>query len=325
MTIRNYLAFGCCALFGVLLSAACGGVSVQQGCSDRAKAECAKIDQCRKNGTQVTYGTLGNCITQQTNNCITSLAAPGTSADANFQEACAMAMPNESCQDYLQNNPPPDCIPKNGSLPDGTACAFNAQCQNGFCAIASTAACGVCQGLPKPGDPCTSNGCGRNLACTPNQTCAPYVANGGACDGKNNVCAPGSACVIASGQTAGTCQAKIETAGTACDSKLQTAPNCDSNAGLFCSTTSKTCVAYSYANAGAGCGASIGDTMDTLCNGGAACLNPDGSGNMCVPPANPGDSCDTVMGPPCFAPARCVISDGSTSGTCTLLDGTMCM
>jgi hypothetical protein len=316
----------CFALAGLtlFLSAGCGGVSADQACTDQAKAQCNKLDTCRKNGTQLTYGTLGACITRLKANCMTALMAPSAGNSPGSVESCAQALPMESCQDYLQGNTTDACVAKNGNLDGGAACAFSTQCKSGFCAVAKNTNCGVCQNPPAVGDPCTDIGCGRNLVCTPNQICAAYVASGGMCDTKNLVCAPGFGCVIATGQTTGTCKQKGQTVGAACDPKSVTAPICDANQGLFCNNMTNQCAAQTYGNDGQTCGNT--GTADVVCNAGGSCINPgSGSGAACVAAADAGASCDTAMGPPCLAPARCVVSPGGTSGMCMTLDGSMCM
>jgi hypothetical protein len=179
---------------------------------------------------------------------------------------------------------------------------------------------------PVVGDPCTEIGCGRNLVCTPNQVCGNWVVAGQPCDTKNNVCAPSLACVIPAAQTSGACQPKGKTVGAACDNKRQTGADCDANAGLFCDAVTLKCAAQTYANATQDCGLGPTGSSDVLCNAGGSCVNMGvGSPSTCVAAAQEGNSCDTAMGPPCLAPARCMVSTGSTSGTCTLLDAKMCM
>ena len=312
--------------FTLLIGAGCGSVSADQACTDQAKAQCGLLDKCRKEGTQLTYGSLGACISRLKTSCMTGLMAPSAGNDSGAIESCAQALPSESCADYLQSNPVAACIPKNGNLEGGSACAFNTQCKSGFCAVLKGGNCGKCQNQPVVGDPCTDYGCGRNLVCTANQVCASWAMTGGSCDAKNNVCVPGLACVIAATQTAGTCQPKGTTIGATCDNKRQTGPDCDANAGLFCNTTTLKCAAETYVNPTEECGSGNLGTTYARCNNGGDCITTSsGTPATCVGAVDAGNSCDTVMGPPCLGPARCVVSSGGTSGTCMLLDGTMCM
>ena len=84
------------------------------------------------------------------------------------------------------------------------------------------------------------------------------------------------------------------------------------------------CAAQSYANPTQDCGLANMGTTDTLCNGGGACISQGaGSPATCIGAVDAGSTCDTALGPPCLQPARCVVTSG-TSGTCMLLDATMC-
>jgi hypothetical protein len=311
-----------------LLVAACGvhsKVTPDQACSDRAKAECAKLDQCRKNGVVDAYGDLGTCIQRVHDNCLVSLMAPGnTGGSPDVVESCAQALPAEACQDYLQSNPVAACQATHGAFAMGAACTYNSQCQTGFCAVPKGMMCGTCKSLPMPGDPCTETGCGQDLACTPMEVCEPWVAAGGACDNKTMVCAPGQTCVIPAGMTAGTCQADAEMLGGACDYKRQTGPACDANAGLYCNVTNQ-CVAIKYGPAGSVCGTPDKGMSDNVCTKAAGCYATGaGMPAMCMALGIEGASCDTAAGPGCVSPARCIVS-GGTSGTCMVPDPTMCM
>ncbi len=306
------------------LLAACGGpgtssITVDQACLDNAKAQCAKLDECRQNGVANAYGAMGACVSRMHDNCVTSHMAPGTGNTADATEACATALPGESCQDFLQGNPVAACAQKTGSLGDGTACAYNAQCTSGFCAVPKGSLCGACAPVPAAGDPCdTVASCGPDKTCTPMQTCQPWVAAGGACDGKTEVCAPGSSCVIPAMATMGTCHADAASLAATCDFKRQTGPACDANAGLYCANTNA-CIAVSYVAAGSACGAMKG-TADDVCTNGSSCF-----AGTCLALAAEGGACDLAAGPGCMNPGRCVVSGGGTAGTCALPDPSQCM
>jgi hypothetical protein len=308
--------------FVCLALAGCGGVTADQACSDSAKATCTRLDQCRKNGVVNAYGDLGTCISRMKANCVTALAAADTGNSPAAVEACAMAQPSGTCQDFLQGKPVPACATAQGHRSNGAPCAFNAQCQSAFCAVPRGSLCGSCANLPVAGDPCTDVGnCGPNLDCTPMKVCEPFVAGGGACDGQTLVCAPGQSCVIAAMQAMGTCQPAGKLAGDACDPKRQTAPGCDGTLGLFCASTLK-CTAVTYVKAGAACGNMAMNTVDNVCQTGTCVA---GMPSSCVALAKEGEACDTMTGPGCMNPGRCVTSGGGTAGTCALPDPTQCM
>ena len=302
-----------------LLASACGPAQ-DMACSDSAKAQCMKLDQCRHNGTTLVYGNLGTCITRLQAQCNTALAAANTGNSPSAVEDCVKAVPGESCQDYLQGNPVAACRAKSGSVSAGGACTFSAQCQSAFCALLKGTACGTCANPPNVGDPCTDTGCSYNQACSGNLVCANWVAAGGACD-KSNPCAPNTWCVTAAGATAGTCRASIATVGAACDPKHETTAGCDfTNLGLRCNSMTMKCESAVLVNEAEACGVING--VDNVCQAGAGCF---GQPAACVAAATEGSSCDTMMGPPCLSPARCVTGSTGTAGTCTLLDPTMCL
>src|SRR5579883_2981897 len=119
-----------CSLLVLCLLGACDdGSTPDQACGASARAQCAKLDQCRHNGVADVYGTLDTCISRLQDDCLRALRAPGAAAGNPVTVAlCAQLLPAESCQDYLQGNPVMACQPPQGSLPDGSACAGPAQC-----------------------------------------------------------------------------------------------------------------------------------------------------------------------------------------------------
>ena len=103
-------------------------------------------------------------------------------------------------------------------------------------------------------------------------------------------------------------------------------PTCDGTLGLTCegATGAKTCMAATYAADGAPCG-NLGSGVVAQCQAGSCYLVP-GQGEMgtCKRDAADGARCDTVLGPDCVRPSRCVVGDAGTSGVCTLPTATSC-
>ena len=293
-------------------------ISAEQACSDYSKALCAKLDQCRVNGTAITYQNAGTCVAEQTTSCLNAQASPGDGNTPSGTEACAVALPTATCDDYLQNNLTM-CPQHTGAVATGGGCVYSSQCQTGFCAVTSGVACGTCAPPPAPGDECVDQGCGRDLACTSQKLCEPYVATGSACDKVTQICEPSNVCVIASGATTGTCQPLVTAPGAPCDPKHETGPSCSTNAGVYCSSTSKTCVAVGYVQPGAACGVQSSGAGYNLCTNASACFSA-----TCVAQANPGEACDLSLGPSCFAGSRCITDGISTAGTCTVIDSATC-
>ena len=296
----------------------CFAPSPETACDELARAQCAKLDECRLEGVAQTFGDLGTCIARRSDQCLSALSSPDTGVSPAFQEHCAHAMAAQSCLDFLENRPVPACITPTGARAIGDPCAFNSECDTAFCAIASDAACGSCAPQPQVGDECADQGCGYALSCNANKTCAEWVAAGGACDA-DQPCAPHTWCVTPAGSATGTCMPSGTTVGAPCDPHKQTAAGCDFNLGLFCSTTTSTCTAINYVDAGAACGVIDGDS--NVCLGGASCR---GKPAMCIAPAFDGDPCDTAVGPGCMAPARCATDGVSSAGTCSPPDQSVC-
>jgi hypothetical protein len=116
-------------------------------------------------------------------------------------------------------------------------------------------------------------------------------------------------------------------AGATCDANQKVAPAC---AALFAvSCYQKTCIADAFADAGAACGTNRDAGTVTRCTAGAVCAL-DGGIRACIGPSSEGSSCNTTEGLDCFAPARCVSSNGQSTdggpvvGTCTLPSGSTC-
>lgn len=115
----------------------------------------------------------------------------------------------------------------------------------------------------------------------------------------------------------GTCQTAVNMAGASCDSKAATMPDCDRRLGLFCSRTTNTCVAYTYADDGQPCGVVAGGFA--ACNAGGLCVLAAGATmGTCKAAVADGQACDDTNGPPCVVPAKCV------AGVCTLGNAAAC-
>ena len=109
--------------------------------------------------------------------------------------------------------------------------------------------------------------------------------------------------MIATAGGTGTCQAELTTAGATCDAKKKTAADCSRDAGLYCAMAGM-CAALATAADGMPCGNVSG--VITVCTFGA-CFGASGmTPGTCHAGAADGAACDTVDGPDCQAPARCV-------------------
>jgi hypothetical protein len=321
------------------------GLTAEQACADSAHAQCEKHDAC-SNGfsNPLRYGDEPTCEARTKANCLALEVAPGTSSTPETTEACATAYATTwTCTEYLDDVLPAGCVATGGKVAMGSPCAFNTQCESTFCALGSTAVCGTCQPPPAVGAPCEVAGdCGHDLACgkaagATTGTCAAYVAVSGACD-DTHPCDARLACVgsVAATMTMGTCMTQGAVVGAACDNSRKTMANCDATLGLACIPTGPgakgvgSCQAIGLVAGMSICG-SIGNptTMVTDCQAGGLCVKAMASDKTgtCAAPAADGAACDSVAGPPCLTPAKCVpaTADGGTAGTCMLPGSVTCM
>jgi hypothetical protein len=304
-----------------VLAVACGGggggsgeapgVTAAQACADNAHQRCTQLQACSATDVELRYGSEADCETRETYSCTMALSELLNGNSSGAIEACASAYTGWACPDYLNDqNIPQACQQQLGPVVNGGACAIDGQCQSGFCAISPASACGTCSNLPKPGDSCAQlTACGPGLTCTTDTfTCVAFGVRGAAC-GKGSVCGVGLSCV------GGICKPEGETVGAACDPTGKTGAGCDRNSGLVCNSMSKTCQTVVVAAGGQPCGNDVG-SQPAYCEAAGICTGATGTTpGTCTAAAADGAACDTVTGPFCVIPARC-IGNGGTAGTC---------
>lgn len=297
-------------------------IGADQACTDLAAAHCAKLDQCVVNGTMIRYGQLATCQSRLKQLCIVALGANGTGNTPDTQERCALELPAVPC-DSFDIRQGFICPPKAGTVPIGGACAFDAQCVTSTCAIATGTNCGTCAAANQAGDSCASASCSLGFFCVDStQQCQLPVPNAAVCD-SGHPCNVSLSCVIPNGMISGTCEPAGETSGAACDPTRQIAAGCNGNAGLYCNGTTKTCMPVTYATASGQCGIVNHAVVD--CINASTCFGAQGqTPGTCIADALEGTPCDTVAGPSCLLPARCVNGSGATAGICRLPDPTVC-
>ena len=199
-------------------SATLGDGSASQACADWAAARCQRYDACSDAlYNQIHYGSEAACVTASVQTCAIGLAATGTAATAETFEACAQALPTESCADFLGDNPVSACAALAGTLAIGAPCIGSSQCQSTYCAIPQYATCGVCAAVPAAGSPCVVTAeCGARggLACAEG-VCVAYGGANASCSGAAP-CGIGFDCVGAKKTAPGTCQPTVTTVGATC-------------------------------------------------------------------------------------------------------------
>jgi hypothetical protein len=334
--------------------------AVATACGDLAVARCQRSDQCTGGRRNVAvYGSEAACEARTTAACVLDLAAPSTAQTAAGVEACATSVKTQSCADLFDEVPTSACVPVAGTLTTGAACITGSQCASTFCSIGPNAVCGSCATLPKAGDACaTTEQCGERggLTCAAGK-CIPIGQSGSACTSAIP-CGFGLSCVGASASAPGTCQAAGADAGVACDPTEGSGAACAVEQGLECDPGSRTCVLVAYVDGGGACGALDGGTVG--CAAGACVIAAVDAGppvdaavvdagdggdadvdaattpvdaapppaptvGVCVAAATEGNACDLMLGPPCLAPAQCVLDgDGGSAGKCALANGATC-
>jgi hypothetical protein len=303
-------------------------MTAAEACAALAQAECTKRMTC-SNGNNITrvYGEMGVCVTRGTLSCTNALASPGNGNDPTVVAACTAAYATLACNDFFDGKLPAPCTPT-GSVATGGACTFNGQCMTGYCGDTKNKLCGTCAAVPAAGDSCATGQCGHGQTCVDaTMLCQNNGLLNGSCDA-NDPCGNGLSCVGNSAATGpGTCQLALGQLGVACGGV--TMPGCDNTLGLYCggAAGAKTCMMMMYVGDGEACG-NLGSGVVAQCSAGN-CYDSNGqvtgSGmGTCKLDAVDGASCDTMMGPSCMTPARCVISGGGTSGTCRVPMGNSC-
>jgi hypothetical protein len=303
-----------------------GGTSIDKACTDLAQAQCMKRASCTSGtGITRTWGDMATCLTREKLACTIGLSAPQTGSTPATTETCVKAFANVSCADFLNNNPPAECIPT-GPKASGAPCAFGGQCQSGYCDSNKTATCGTCGDAPPDGASCRNSNCARQAECAVRVlTCTTIPGEGDPCDNNTAPCGADLSCLGNTGGAMGTCTAGSATAGATCSATM----GCDGTMGLVCTgTTTRTCTAISEGADGADCG-SLPMGVFAGCAGGGLCYGAmgvalAGEAGTCSAPAADGDACDILAGPPCLSPARCVVTGGGTAGTCTVPSGSTC-
>ena len=300
-------------------------------CDGYAAIICAKLDACTGGvNVPMNYASVDECTAREALTCVASLEAPDNGGSASGIERCGAAVQAGSCADFFDHtNLPSPCVARPGPRPADAPCAFNGQCASSWCWLGTGATCGRCSTRPGVGAPCVANAdCGgQSLHCSAALgACEPIVAPGSACDAQH-LCPFEESCVTADGGASGICTVR-GALGTSCDAKLVNAPLCANDFGVFCPSATDVCALAVVAQPDETCGITAGVTVNgvkgpssmAICYGGSACSPSTASNGLCSPAAADGNRCDTVNGPPCLNPARCLVtSDAGTEGTCEIL------
>jgi hypothetical protein len=262
-----------------------GTPELQKACYSLAKARCTKLMNCAKATFDLHDGPFMACLSRNTLECRYERGSKETGRTPEAIEKCAKAQGAASCADAIADRLP-ECERAPGTIADGKACTFDAQCTSQLCIRNLNETCGTCEAAPKEGDACKQDRCGDDALacvdakCTKRQPKGETCASSGGCQG-SLVCFNGKC-------------SEPGKAGTKCDPANKTTAACDVTEALYCDKASSTCKAYTIANAGEACGDKApgkhcgadatceDDKCQALLKLGAACQ---GTGAMCDHPA----------------------------------------
>jgi hypothetical protein len=251
--------------------------------------------------------------------CSSLVALPGEGVTTGAIDACIGDVNANGCGAI--NSPSGACQFTSGSLPGGSTCESDSQCQSGTCDLtggdAGFTICGSCFPQSGIGQACQGRSCGAGAACVytggNGSTCVAVTVSGagGACDGEGKQCEAGLVC-----NTASHVCASPGAAGAPC------AFDVDCASGLVCppSSTGGAARCASPGQAGARCG------LDSQCSTGLGC---DANAGTCAQVTYVG------AGQPCTGTTRCLVGTcpvivspggGTGSGTCppVVADGQPC-
>jgi hypothetical protein len=239
----------------------------------------------------VVFGDREGCISRVAPLCKAGLTAPGSLGKVASRNACRDALENISCNDFLDNGIPVECLPVPGKVEAGKACSVDPQCKSNYCKMPIDSTCGVCATKASVGGACViANDCEHGLTCHEKKCVTPAI-EGARCS-KEQPCRMSFVCK-------GEVCAKPSGVGEPC--KVQ--DDCDSRSGLYCAPASQVCVASKLAKAGEPCG--FKDGFFVICGGGSTCKTGKTQSGVCEAAAADGAACDPVKGPSCLFGAKC--------------------
>jgi hypothetical protein len=264
-------------------STSSGGTSsggTETGAQAYAKATCTHIMTCTPNGFAAQYASVDACATGTTTGTGTAVTYPGLTqqTDAELQ-ACAAKLATQDC---TLTSPPAECVPKAGTLADGTKCNIATQCSGGLCGSRGSDGCGTCAKTKAKDETCdpAKGECAAGLYCKTDK-CAELIAKDGACTlAESAFCVDGTVCT-ATATDAGKCVAKAKI-GEACEATFS-ASTCYT--GLFCNADKK-CAEPTYGAVDAEC-----NGTDKLCKA-STC---DTTAKKCVAYVAEGGDCDPTF------------------------------
>lgn len=290
----------------------------QTDASATTSSGCLFLERCLGAQFSMLFASQADCVSQVGESIDATLTGVSPTEISALKDQLASA----PCAAILSGT---FTLPAYGSLPAGSACSSNLQCQSGNCQIAgktysgvysatstqtctdgTCAVCGTCGGAGAGGTCATTMDCAADFACI-QKTCQTRLAIGATCTSSEQ-CQSG-ACNKTAGTGNGRCVDMVldVPVGSACSISADTLHSCQS--GSMCSdSTNQLCVTPTPIAAGGNCGDAGTCTPGTYCDNGTS---------KCTPNIAPGGACDTTTNNPCGYQRQCrSSSDGGTTGTC---------
>ena len=275
--------------------------TADSACADYAEARCKREKSCNAFFFAAQWGTEPECEERMSIGCADRFSAHGTTWKPDNLAECAVELGDASCDDLQLGILPSSCQASPGTLGKGTACAYDDQCETGFCKKGSTGGCGSCKEHAKEGGSCS-----QDTDCTPGLACVSYSCRalgriGDDCGG-SKLCMFGLVC------DGGTCSAGAP-AGSPCGQEPGLPDPCDQANGVFCDALLMSCRKVEVVPTGSDCS----PYSPSLCAAGGYC-----NGYECVPALQEGDSCQVTGNRKCQFPAVCDL------GKCSVLTAADC-
>jgi hypothetical protein len=222
--------------FSGVAALSCGGndgPSALEVCTRRAEILCAKRSECTQGyDIQRSFGSLAACRRWERQACVESVERTGSGNDVNKNQRCNTALEAQTCEQRTAGTPT-ECRNEPGAFKRNAVCISSNQCASLHCKIPPGMTCGRCAERGSAGAACESGSdCAEGHFCyreggatTGEGTCTAFQAPGDACNGGagDRRCGPDVSCVgfSATNGTDGTCVARTEAEGQACNSSLR--------------------------------------------------------------------------------------------------------
>src|SRR5512140_339427 len=113
-----------------------GGTTLDKAANALAAAYCARTQACASAVVSIGYGDVATCTSVFAADVVRANKGTGVTETPDQINACATALAQLSCGDFLARKTAAACKVPAGTLADGAACSADAQCQGTRCKVA---------------------------------------------------------------------------------------------------------------------------------------------------------------------------------------------